>query len=720
MSVTPLISPRRGKTAVNPQVLDALLAGTIVEAAAAASLAALWAFVALYMLRLGLGDAPQAILGILAIALLPLLLTAAIVTTAFRSAGYRDVAMAGAIMVALVLPCFAIYLETVTLLALMVLATFSAFRIWRNCKGVLRTSTVRILLSSFMFGILLLASGAPSRIFLPEQMTLGIASSDSLFHTALAQMILRYRVASTGADGLNFQNYYFLSHAVAAGISKLTGASVPLVYVYWAGVSLKLHLIWALFLGSWLLEKKEGAPPSLQLLPRLGFAWLGVIAIHALESESFVFALAIFVMLIPSLGHLLRSSQVEARLRRIAVVVALAGAFLCASAKVSVGFFVAIALGAALWPLRRSRMLLVALVLGLGILAIVTARFLSPTDTLLLSGGWRILLLSYLPYLDWIAFVSFGLPVFMLLLTTWRPSFIVRSAPGKFDLTLRVHSLKNKSRDSIMRRIERWLFIDIPGEMQLLALMLVSCVIVLFTVPIGSNVAYFSLVLLISAFAVIPALLRSLYGIGFETGEIRKALTGAVAIVALVSVASFVWDAKNSVLQLYRSASPGVQAQDARELLYKSLLQSHSVAGGLRAELAALPWSRLTADIKEKAAFADGKLAVHTRASVEPFWRRLAAGTAWWCIAPHLMIPAEIGIPEIRNIAPKALESECVPDGIVFYGFGKRQDAHRTGKLPDVDLCRSARAFDIKSIYIIESITQLDRNYVLACEELPT
>ena len=619
-------------------------------------------------------------------------------------------------MVALALPCVAIYLKATTVLAIIVLAAFSAFKLWKNCKGVLRVSPVKILLSSILFGILLVASGAPSRIFLPEQMTLGIASSDSLFHAALAQMLLKYHVASTGADGLVFQNYYFLSHGVAAGISKLTGAGVPLVYVYWGGVSLKLHLIWALFLGSWLLENKSAGPSPLRMLPRFGFAWLGAIATHVLESESFVFALAIFVMLIPVLSRLLRSDDLEAPLRRTAVIVALAGAFLCASAKVSVGFFVAVALGAALWPLRRSRLLLMALVLGLGVLALVTIRYLSPTDTLLLSGGWRILFLSYLPYFDWVALVSFGIPVCMLLLTTWKPDFIRRNSVGAFDLTVRVRSLGKKSRGSIVERVAYWLFVDIPGEMQLLALMLVSCVVVFFTVPIGSNVAYFSLVLLISVFVIIPALLRSLYGRGFETVAIRKGLTAAVAIVALFSISSFIWDAKNSVLQLYRSASPGIQAQDARNLLYNSLRQSHSIAGGLRAELAGLPWGRLTADIREKAAIAEGRLAVHTRASVEPFWRRLAGGTAWWCIAPHLMIPAELGVPEIRNIAPKALEAECVPEGIVFYGFGKQQDAHRTGALPNADLCRTARTFDFKAIYLVESIAQLDRNSVVSCE----
>ncbi len=618
-------------------------------------------------------------------------------------------------MVALVLPCIAVYSPSASIFALIVLAAFSAFTLWKNSRGILRLSPVRTLASSILFGILLIASGAPSRLFLPEQITLGITSSDSLFHAALAQMIAGYRKASIGADGLAFQHYYFLSHAVAAGISKLTAASVPLVYVYWAAISLKLNLIWAFFLGTWLLEDKDAGRTSLQLIPRLGFAWLCVIATHALESESFVFALAIFVMLIPLLCSLLRAGEAEKKFLWIVIVVALTGAFLCASAKVSVGFFVAVILGAAIWPIRRSPGFLIVLILGLGILAIVTARYFIPTDTLLLSGGWRVLFQSYLPYLDWVALVSFGLPACMLLLATWKPEFSVGRTAGSFNVTASVQSPQNRSHSGVIRRTAVWLFADIPGQMQFLALTLVSCVIVFLTVPIGSNVAYFSLVVLISACATVPALLRSLYGIGFETREIRKGLVGALAIVAVISVAGFIWDTKNSVLLIYRSAF-GVQAQEAKDLLYKSLRQTHSIAGELRAELPNLPWSRLMADIKEKAALADGKLAVHTRASVEPFWRRLAAGTAWWCLAPQLMIPAELGISQIRSIAPKALETECAPDGLVFYGFGKEQDAHRTGLLPDADLCRSARAFDARKLYLIESITQPERNSVLSCE----
>lgn len=680
------------------------------------SLGALWAFLALYLLRFGLGDSTSAILKILVVSLLPLWLTAAVVTRPFSSTGYRDASVAGAMMLALVLPCLAIYSVAAFLLSFIVLAAFSAFILWKNSRRVLRASLARILASSILFGILLVASGASWRIFLPEQMTLGIANSDSFFHTALAQMIAGYREASIGADGLAFRHYYFLSHAVVAGLSKFSAASVPLVYVYWAAISLKLNLIWAFFLGSWLLENEDADRSSLQLMPRLGFAWLCVIATHALESESFVFALAIFVMLVPLLCRLLRAAEVGTRFRWVALVVALAGAFLCASAKVSVGFLVAVMLGATIWPLRRSPRPLIVLIAALGVLAIVSARYLSPNDALLLNAGWRVFFLSYLSYLDSVALVSFGLPVFMLLLATWKPRFAAERSAGQFDVTASLQLPGSKSRDGLLRRAATWFFVDIPAQMQFLALMLASCIFVFFTMPIGSNVAYFSLVVLISACVIAPALLRSLFGIGFETPAIRKGLAGVLAVVAVVSVAGYVWDTKNSVLLTYRTAFPEIPAEDAKGLLYKSFRQTHSIAGGLAAELPALPWSRLTEDIRQKAALADGKLAVHTRASVEPFWRRLAAGSAWWCIAPHLMIPAELGIPQIRNIAPRVIESECSAAGLVFYGFGKEQDAHRTGALSDAELCRSAKAFDFRKLYLIESITQLERNSVLSCE----
>jgi len=88
----------------------------------------------------------------------------------------------------------------------------------------------------------------------------------------------------------------------------------------------------------------------------------------------------------------------------------------------------------------------------------------------------------------------------------------------------------------------------------------------------------------------------------------------------------------------------------------------------------------------------------------------------WWCMAAHLMIPAETGIVEIRSIEPKAIERECTSEGEVWYGFGKDQDAHRTGYLSVGQLCSAARRLRSNRIYMLSSIAQPRKNQVVNCE----
>lgn len=54
----------------------------------------------------------------------------------------------------------------------------------------------------------------------------GQVQQDTLFHASIASMIKNYGVASTGLNGLVEIQYHTLSHAVVAGISKLSGRGV--------------------------------------------------------------------------------------------------------------------------------------------------------------------------------------------------------------------------------------------------------------------------------------------------------------------------------------------------------------------------------------------------------------------------------------------------------------------------------------------------------------
>ena len=50
-------------------------------------------------------------------------------------------------------------------------------------------------------------------IFTPEQTLLGLQDRDTLYHAALAAMLAKYGVPSTGLDGLPLERFHFLSHA---------------------------------------------------------------------------------------------------------------------------------------------------------------------------------------------------------------------------------------------------------------------------------------------------------------------------------------------------------------------------------------------------------------------------------------------------------------------------------------------------------------------------
>ena len=79
------------------------------------------------------------------------------------------------------------------------------------------------------------------------------------------------------------------------------------------------------------------------------------------------------------------------------------------------------------------------------------------------------------------------------------------------------------------------------------------------------------------------------------------------------------------------------------------------------------------------------------------------------------MIPAETGIPMRRGIAPDGYESKCMPPSLVWYGFGRQQDAHRTGDFDDQRLCAMVVAKGFNRLYILNSIHNPRDNRKLTC-----
>jgi hypothetical protein len=79
------------------------------------------------------------------------------------------------------------------------------------------------------------------------------------------------------------------------------------------------------------------------------------------------------------------------------------------------------------------------------------------------------------------------------------------------------------------------------------------------------------------------------------------------------------------------------------------------------------------------------------------------------------MIPAQAAVPMLRGISPVQQEQECAPTGMIWYGFGKQQDSHRTGEFNDQELCELANSKGFSRIYVLNSISDSAQNRKLLC-----
>jgi hypothetical protein len=715
------IQPSAANPVAAPPSSEQLAFNTrMVEAAALVTVAATAAFLFVFCFRAGLKDPPLAVLSILLNCLLPIWLTtmAACVFTAFGTT--RRTLLSGALTLALLFPILGLMLGTKTsLIAALCLAAIAIL-----CRAHLGSlgwrGAARTLLQGALLAILLIVSGAAARLLLPEAMTLGLAHTDSYFHMAIAQMIAHHLVPSIGADGLSYERYHFASHAIAAGLSKATGASVALVYTYWGALSLKVQLLWAVFVCGLLLSAGPPKDLGVRIFPRVLYSMLVLIASGAVESESFLLGLSLYLGLFALLCSLIDERN-EPRSFHVGFVFALVTAFVCAAAKVSVGFYCAAALAWIAWRHRRSFATLCLAAVALGALAIVTVLFLSPSDLTVSREAMVHILLQYGVYfIKWTTLLSYALPIVLIAIALMQPQF---SRTGLAD---RSGSRLSVALEPLRPKLRPWsagwrslLALDAP--LQLLALSLAACLLVLITIPIGTNMGYFSLVLLVTAGAVLPATLSQVSAIEISNPPVSAWLLAVVFATGLACAQGFAMDGSFALTAVFKSAWAAPADAAAKQptigigerQIAASIRSTGTVFGLLQQRIPILPWTALMQDIQDKNSVAGG-LVVHVLPTADGVWRRLVGDPGWWCMAGHLMIPAETGIVEIRSIEPKAIEDECA-SGAAWYGFGKDQDLHRTGDLSIGQLCQAAAQVPARRIYMLSSVTSPSANEVVDC-----
>ena len=562
----------------------------------------------------------------------------------------------------------------------------------------------------------IITSGAPWRLYVPEAISLGAAQADSYFHVAIAQMIAAFRIPSSGGDGLALQHYHFGSHIVAAGLADAGASRTSLVYAYWGLIVLKVQLLWALLWGSLVLARPADIPT--RTFPLLAYA-TAFLLLGPLESESFMLGMAVFAGAVPLMCGLFARDDHGAWPYRFGLLTILIAAFVCATAKVSVGYFCGAALGWMMWRGRANRLNTLLLLVGLAALGAYTVLLVLPFEQSLAASGFGILIGSYAQYATLVTLLSYALPCVVL----WAHFHDLRITAGRRDddggirTSVNLQFSRARNGQGMYQRL-----VSSDGLMQLHALCLASCVLVLLTVPIGSGMAYFSYVLLFLPAFARPTWLLAAY---VSAREVRRAVLGIGAVCGVYLTVVFATTLAHTISTLLRSAQEQTVAafRDVnggaglgRRVIEKSLRQTGTLFGHFRGQLEHTAWADMLNRIE--AARVGGDLQVFAPPSAEEFWTRLGPGRGnpYWCLQPHLMIPAELGIPMIRGIAPLKYEAGC--SAIAgLYGFGKYQDAHRTTDLSDQQLCDIAKARKLDGIYILNAISAPEGNRVLRCTD---
>lgn len=687
------------------------------RAAIALSLALLWSIIAIALLRSGLGDGGLFLLAVTAFGLAAIWLPLLAFPAHTGDATPRPVAAGLAMLLGPILPILGLALGAAATVLMAALVFLILVRNRRLIAAAVAGKSGRSTLLGFplLVGVFLVVSGASWRVYLPEALVLGIGQADSYFHVAIAQIFAAFKVPSTGGDGLALQHYHFGSHVAAAGLAEAAGSRASLVYAYWGLILLKAQLLWALVWASLILAGPGQRTGSLYLL--FGYPSIFLL-LGPLESESFMLAMAVFAGITPLICHLFTTEERSSRSYTFGVWLLFAAAFVCAAAKVSIGYFCAVALGWLAWNGRARHWPALLLVAALAGLAAFTMLFVLPFEQSLHDSGMGILLGSYAQYASSITLLSYMLPC--IVVWAWLHELRLSAGPPELPANARTRVTLQFSHTLAGTNLYRRL-LESPGLIQLQVLCLAACGLLLVCLPIGNGMAYFSYLLLFLPAMAAPGWLYA----GYAAAPRMRRLTIAVGALGILYLSvAFGFNLATGVSTLARATQQQAIAElrDAndsaglgRRVVARSWRETGTLFGHLRTQIGHTQWAALIAHIE--AAKAGNRLRVFVPPANEEFWTRLRPGAAnpYWCMQAHLMIPGQSGTPMILGIPPLKFEGGCSPiPGI--YGFGKYQDLHRTRDVSDRNLCEVARLRDVQSVYVLNSISALDANRIVRCD----
>lgn len=512
-------------------------------------------------------------------------------------------------------------------------------------------------------------------VLLPEQAVLGVQNLDTLFHAAVANMIVNYGAVSVGMDGLVPIVYHFLSHIWLGCLGEWFGSGTFQAYFIAAQVVAVPLLFFSLFLAIYLLR-----PPGERLRSGALLVLVPLFLLYCTEmwnvasyliSESYFLAVIIFLLGLPLLGEITRTTDCR-KLCLQAVCAVVAGALMEIS-KVSVGVAY---LPAAGFLLLRQFGLSARAFLGLGAVSLALAA----------TAGW-------------IVFRAMGGSLVIV-----DPFNFVREYPEAAWPCLVANVVL----------LCAALVVSIVGarpdrlSAQAFAIMAVAASVPSLLLVISGGSAYY----FIHVGTVAATVFVAAYAASWLEQKVPNLFRPEVLIAALVLV---VLDTPQKI------TSPVAVGEQWAELARRTggnlgnatevgastwqRLGTLLLPGGARRRSLAGEMSRV-ARAQSLRTLLDAGVTDATRSAVfvppdnAPFWTNLQD-----CRAGSLIIPAMLGVPMIKGLSPVALECRNEPN----YGFPAYGPASVSEPASDAELCADTTKWRLRTVFVLAKPTEVRR-----------
>jgi hypothetical protein len=518
---------------------------------------------------------------------------------------------------------------------------------------------------------LVINSRAFGSVLTPELALTGMHQMDTIFHTSIANMLVKYGALSTGLDGLVPIKYHGLSHFWLGCVSFWLGVPTLEGYIVGAQIVAVPVLLFCLSLSIHLLRRPGEGPVNGSFITLCSMLLLFVTELWGwtsyLVSESYCLAMILFLLSLPLLAEI---ADPDRRHRFTLQLAVLAGAtLLMLFSKISVGAILAGGVGVLLW--RRTGMTLLSgllkLVVPLVMLVVVAIALFSP--------GMQTLLAILRPFAFLRQYPSGAVPNLAAISVLLGAAFLVwRSGTSRDKRCAEVVAVIG------VASAVPALLIDVPGGSNFYFVNVGTWTMIVFACAYGlSSIERRFPSPLASGFVVCAILLVAL-----ATGEKRKSAYRLGATFAELQAR----------IRLVTGESTGAETT-TRQRLSALLIPGHPARYALAEDMKRTPGAQVKDTLLAAGIAQPHRAAVFVPPDNAAFW-----SIAVECRADPFFVPAILGVPMLKGLNPPAFKCPREPD----YGFSDYKDAY-SEPLSDQQLCARAAPWKLDAVLILTTLS---------------